>query len=629
MKRYDVSNEDIVIAWKKGLTLNAIAREFKCSVAMVVNRLEKCGITDMHSHVAGANRHYDKEADKKWDEIKIDLDNGCNIAFLKKKYHMTKTRLLTLFKRHDYTFTKIKTQADKEREDLLRRLRAEGKTVREIAAAIGKSEHTVGRYLKQLGLTKAADRTDIDDKSVIKMFDDGYTIVEIANHFACSHDTITKRLNKVGITIDRETGIKKHFERTHDMLWTDIKADLDYGYQPNYISKKYKLRVDNVRRLMEKHNYTSTENILTDDLLAELMSHKVGASANCLKYIDVIESYCRTHNKAPSVKDIATRLHIQTQTVRLKIRKYGLCHFVRMVPLTDYVAQIVEDFDRLGIEYELNNRTVLRVNDEKTKELDIYVPSFKLGIEINPVYTHSTDTLYGVEHRNYHQTKTLLAEANGVGLLHMYDDDFFDKRKYAVFLNQFEARIKQRVKIGARNCCVKEISNSDSNLFLDKFHFQGAVNAKCVSYGLFYEDKLIGVMSVTKPRYTAHDYEILRYCQNPGYIVIGGFEKLFKTFLATLTTDASIVSYMDLNKRLSANNIYERSGFVFDRITDPDYAWYSLTENKILSRYMTTKTKLIQQGYDASKTEVEIMTERHFARVFRAGSKRYTYMHKI
>ena len=105
----------------------------------------------------------------------------------------------------------------------------------------------------------------------------------------------------------------------------------------------------------------------------------------------------------------------------------------------------------------------------------------------------------------------------------------------------------------------------------------------------------------------------------------GCFQKLFHAFLKTLKTSARIVSYMDLNKRFSATNIYEKNGFVLEKITEPDYAWYHLTKQEVLSRYQTTKTKLVAQGFDATKTEKEIMTERGFVRVFRAGSKRYVY----
>ena len=45
-----------------------------------------------------------------------------------------------------------------------------------------------------------------------------------------------------------------------------------------------------------------------------------------------------------------------------------------------------------------------------------------------------------------------------------------------------------------------------------------------------------------------------------------------------------------------------------------------------LSRYSTTKSKLVSEGYDASKSEVEIMRDRGYFRVFGSGSKRYVFV---
>ena len=82
---------------------------------------------------------------------------------------------------------------------------------------------------------------------------------------------------------------------------------------------------------------------------------------------------------------------------------------------------------------------------------------------------------------------------------------------------------------------------------------------------------------------------------------------------------------MDLNKRLRASNVYEKHGFQFDGLTKPGYVWVKRYGTEILSRYNTTKSKLVAEGYDASKSEVEIMLDRGYFRVFGSGSKRYVF----
>ena len=83
---------------------------------------------------------------------------------------------------------------------------------------------------------------------------------------------------------------------------------------------------------------------------------------------------------------------------------------------------------------------------------------------------------------------------------------------------------------------------------------------------------------------------------------------------------------MDLNKRLRASNVYGNNGFQFDGLTRPDYVWVKRYGTETLSRYNTTKSNLAKEGYDVSKSEVEIMRERGYFRVFGSGSKRYVYV---
>lgn len=136
----------------------------------------------------------------------------------------------------------------------LRELRKDH-TIKEIAEILGCSQRTVTRRLNEFGLSSGHGRTDIDDSEVLRLWNDGLTIVEIARNFDCSHETITKRLMAMGITCDRVTGIKKHFARTHAEVWPDIKKDLDAGMSSYAVSRKYKMRYQNVERLMQLNKY--------------------------------------------------------------------------------------------------------------------------------------------------------------------------------------------------------------------------------------------------------------------------------------------------------------------------------------------------------------------------------------
>ena len=69
--------------------------------------------------------------------------------------------------------------------------------------------------------------------------------------------------------------------------------------------------------------------------------------------------------------------------------------------------------------------------------------------------------------------------------------------------------------------------------------------------------------------------------------------------------------------------MYETLGFEKIHLSVPDYFWSKGIERK--HRFTFNKQKLIKDGYDASKTEVEIMHERGYSRIWSCGQIRWIY----
>lgn len=628
-KRSDIKDDDILNAWSEGLSGCAIAKKFSCSYDTVARRLKKHGIELTRRE--GASRNYKIRHDVLWSQIQVDLDNGCSVNFLSKKYNIASKTLKKLIAEYNYNYDihKVKKDillSDKYKQQLIS-LR-KNHTVKEIAQIVGKSEQTVGRHLKAFGLTMPTNRTDINDEDILFEWNQGYSIAEIARKYQCSHDTITKRLKKYNIVCDKSIGIERHFDKIHDDDWLLIKADLDKCIPISVVATRHNIRYEAVYRMMERNGY---QYYGLQDLDENMLSKRIDncVDAEELKYLQAISDYYKQYGNLPVIYTLSRFMNCNIDSVKNAIVKYSLCDFIGNNGPSVKVLRIIHDLDILGIRYEQNNRKILRSDDGSFMEMDIYLPDFKLGIEVNPTWTHSVDTgVYGQSDRYYHQKKSLLAANAGVGLLHMYDSDFTNESKYQVFLAQIKALIGSKIKIGARQCCVKIIDRTACNQFLKQYHFQGAEKSSFIQYGLFYHDILVGVLSVGKSRYTADDYEILRYCMHPSYIVHGCFQKLFQTLLRHIGHSCRIVSYMDLNKRMTSSNVYEKNGFLFDGITTPDYVWYNQSGTKMKSRYSVQKKQLIKQGFDASKSETDIMREQGYCRVFGAGSKRYIYQYE-
>ena len=77
--------------------------------------------------------------------------------------------------------------------------------------------------------------------------------------------------------------------------------------------------------------------------------------------------------------------------------------------------------------------------------------------------------------------------------------------------------------------------------------------------GLYYDDKLVQVMTFGKPRYNRrYDYELLRLCTRAGYSVTGGAERLFNYFVKYYAPK-SVISYCDNSK--FNGDVYHKLGF--------------------------------------------------------------------
>lgn len=487
-------------------------------------------------------------------------------------------------------------------------------TVKEIAELHGFSENYMREILKSFGLTESTNRFDISDKEVIGLYESGMSINGIAEYFKCSHDTISKRLKRVGLYNSRADGIKRHFNLEYQKRWNEgIKDALDQGYSMRYIEKKYHMRHNNLRDLMlEKGYYNSNDSFIdridakTEELKKDRYKHRA------VFYLESIKKYCLEYEQIPNRKQLSNFMDVGYPNVCLTIKRHNLSSFVSNASESDYTLIFKKKLDELGIKYIQNDRKIL-----EGKELDFYLEDYNLGIEINPVFTHCYKNDLRVFPKKYHQYKSILAKNKGIGLIHLYDYDFKNLDKLFLWLLH-----KPQYKIGARQCEIKEVSLKDYKEFLDKYHFQGVENKAYYRFGLYYKNELLSLVGFGEHRFDKkYSYELIRYCTHPDYIIMGGFEKLIKYFFEYAESDC-FMTYMDLNKRLKAESIYEKCGFICDSITEPNYFWCNFS-GKTLSRYQTQKKKLVKLGYDKEKTEKEIMTERGFHQVFDAGSLRF------
>ena len=82
-------------------------------------------------------------------------------------------------------------------------------------------------------------------------------------------------------------------------------------------------------------------------------------------------------------------------------------------PFSSYELQVRSWLDRLKIEYISNDREII-----SPQELDIYIPSYELAIEINGCYWHSIE----YKSKNYHYDKWFQCKEKGIKMITLWED---------------------------------------------------------------------------------------------------------------------------------------------------------------------------------------------------------------
>lgn len=271
-----------------------------------------------------------------------------------------------------------------------------------------------------------------------------------------------------------------------------------------------------------------------------------------------------------------------------------------------------EEIASLVPDATLNRRDILKSGSE----IDIYSESSRVGIEFNGSYWHSEK----FKDKKYHINKTNEAFRQNIRLIHIfeYEWDNMEKQDKLKRLVQRAVGGTEIKKIYARKCKVKYISNRIAKDFIDKYHLQGFASST-VYYGVYYNDELVGVVTFGIPRFNKrYEYELVRLCWKDDVSVIGGAEKVFKKFIKDYDPE-NILSYCDISK--FSGNVYKKLGFKLISISDPNYVWWSASENKILTRYQCQKHKLVKNGLGTvDETEVQIMQRLGFLRIHDCGN---------
>ena len=295
-------------------------------------------------------------------------------------------------------------------------------------------------------------------------------------------------------------------------------------------------------------------------------------------------------------------------------RNYIICTNCNPIGFSNrsgYENEICDFLKDIGVNYITNKKI-----PNKNTEIDIFLPDFNIGIEVNGVYWHNE--LY--KPKNYHLVKTIDCNDNGISLIHIFEDEWLYRKEIVKSIIRGKLGLTLN-KIHARKCEIKEIISKHSKKFLDDNHIQGNVNSK-IKLGLFYNDNLVSVMTFSRGRIIMggkkDEWELNRFCNLLNHNVVGGASKLLKYFIRTYCP-RMIVSYSDI--RIFDGGMYGKLGFDKKSQSKPNY-WYVIKDIRE-HRFKYRKSILVKEGFDKNLTEQEIMFNRKIYRIYDCGNIRW------
>lgn len=261
----------------------------------------------------------------------------------------------------------------------------------------------------------------------------------------------------------------------------------------------------------------------------------------------------------------------------------------------------------LGIIYHRRDRKQIN-----PLEIDFYFKNKRLGIEFNELGSHSE--IRNGKQFNYHLNKTERCLEKDIQLLHIFQDEWVFKQNIVKSIIKTKLGLNNR--IFARKTEFKEVNIPEGKKFFEHNHLQGMNQNINKCFGLFYDNELVQLIGLGKPRYNKnYNYEIIRSCTKLDTIVIGGFTKI----MSNLTLKGSFISYVD--RRYFNGNSYK--DWLFIGKTQPNYFYMNKQYKNRISRIKFQKhklSKLFPNFYCETLTEWEIMQLASYDRIWDCGN---------
>jgi hypothetical protein len=206
----------------------------------------------------------------------------------------------------------------------------------------------------------------------------------------------------------------------------------------------------------------------------------------------------------------------------------------------------------------------------------------------------------------------------------IFSDEWINRNKQVK--NFIASQIGRCHKIYARECKIQEVNVHTAREFIEKHHIQGSNNLGVVFFGLYYNEELVGVMSLGRHHRQVADNKIIldRLCFVENILIVGGASRLFSRCVAWAKERNydEIISFSDT--RLTQGHVYETLEFICEKVYRPDYSYVKIGDTT--TRLSKQSQKKSAVSCPADMTELEWATARGLTRIYDLGKKRWTFL---
>jgi hypothetical protein len=371
----------------------------------------------------------------------------------------------------------------------------------------------------------------------------------------------------------------------------------------------YSQRVSGQGNHFYGHRHTSDviEKISLSKLLRNTdIIERISERASEFKLLTPINEYVSRQQQHLSFECLVCG-EVQSKTLQA-FERGSRCYRCNPIGKSNWELEVFDFVKSIAPDAESGNKRAIA-----PKELDIYVPSKKFGIECHGLYWHSEGARQdGFFDKKKHLSKFNLANSVGIKLLQLFEDEWRDKREIC------QSLILNRLGMNSKKCKtwstqVVELDTKQERAFFDRTHISGYAPSK-ICWGLKDRNgETVAALSLRVPRH-GKKYEgfleVARFSTELNTSVPGGLSKLMcqaKKFYKE-NSFRGLMTYVD--RRIGDGGGYIKTGFSHVSETGVDY-WY--TDNQV--RYDRFKFRA-----SGGRSEAQVAQEMKVSRIYGCGS---------